>query len=31
MERHKEAVDEELKDSNEKLHEREATIIELNE
>ena len=31
MERHKEAVDEELKDSNQKLHEREATIIELNE
>lgn len=31
MERHKEAVDEELKDSNQKLHEREATIIELNQ
>ena len=31
MDKHKQAVDEELKDSNEKLNEREATITQLND
>lgn len=31
MDKHKQAVDEELEDSNEKLNEREATITQLND